>query len=190
MTFWCVTSTLPRHYVSAHVPFFRRDALFPMNKIRRRALATLLGTLLVYALLVATHEGEFWPFSIYPMFSQAGQPWSRAVVRDVSDAETVAWDTLSARDALPGTPFPLAAHGIDPIDLANFVSKSARWDAARVNGLRTMFYDHVPERDLLVMRVNGRLVEGDSVAVTFVPYVFVRADTAAVNPLLAASVTP
>lgn len=161
-----------------------------MKTLRRRALATLLGTLLVYALLVATHEGEFWPFSIYPMFSQAGQPWSRAVVRDVSGAEAVAWDTLASRDALPGRPFPLAEHGIDPIDLANYVSKSATWDDARVSGLRTMFYDHVPERDLLVMRVNGRLVGGDSVAVTFVPYVLVRADTAATNPLLAASPTP
>ena len=50
---------------------------------RRKALRITLGTLIVYALLVATHLGEFWPFSIYPMFSQAGNPWSRAVVREM-----------------------------------------------------------------------------------------------------------
>lgn len=160
-----------------------------MKNTRRRARAALLGTLLVYVLLVATHAGEFWPFSIYPMFSQAGHPWSRAVVRDVSDVDPVAWDTLSAPDALPGTPFPLAKHGIDPIDLANFVSKTTAWNAARISGLRTMFYDQVSERDLLVMRVNGRLVGSDSVAVAFIPYVLVRADTASANPLLVASPT-
>jgi hypothetical protein len=41
--------------------------------------------LLIYAVLVASHEGEFWPFSIYPMFSQAGNPWTRAMVIDVTD---------------------------------------------------------------------------------------------------------
>lgn len=161
-----------------------------MKRVRTRALSALLGTLLVYALLVATHEGEFWPFSIYPMFSQAGHPWSRAVVRDMSDAEAVAWDTVTARDGLPGAPFPLAEHGIDPIDLANFVSKTQTWNTARVHGLRTMFYDQAAERDLLVMRVNGRLAGLDSVAVEFVPYVLVRADTAALRPDLVASSTP
>lgn len=160
-----------------------------MKRLRSRALSTLLGTLLVYALLVATHEGEFWPFSIYPMFSQAGHPWSRAIVRDVSGTEAVPWDTVAARSDLPGVPFPLAEHGIDPIDLSNFVSKTQTWNADRVNGLRTMFYDHADERDLLVMRVNGRLVGSDSVAVEFVPYVLIRADTSALHPALAASST-
>lgn len=41
--------------------------------------------LLINILLVSTHRGEFWPFSIFPMFSQAGNPWSRGVVENVRD---------------------------------------------------------------------------------------------------------
>ena len=161
-----------------------------MQHTRRRALSALLGTLVVYTVLVATHAGEFWPFSIYPMFSQAGQPWSRAVVRDVSGTGAVPWDTVVAHEALPGTPFPLAEYGIDPIDLSNFVSKTTTWNPARVKGLRTMFYDQSIERDLLVVRVNGRLAGADSVALEFVPYVHVQADTVALNPHLIPSRTP
>ena len=158
-----------------------------MHPIRTRARTLLLGTLLAYGLLVATHKGEFWPFSIYPMFSQAGNPWSRAVVREVSETTAVPWNTVSSFDALPGTPFPLAEHGIDPIDLANFVSKTETWDANRLNGLRTMFYDRVDQQDLLVVRVNGRLVGQDTVALEYVPYVLMRTDTTALNPRLASS---
>ena len=31
--------------------------------------------------------------------------------------------------------------GLDPLDLANFVPKTDRWDARRQAGLRRMFYD-------------------------------------------------
>ena len=57
-----------------------------MNPSLSRKGMKIIGiTLLIYALLVAPHEGEFWPLSIYPMFSQAGNPWSRAMVLDVTD---------------------------------------------------------------------------------------------------------
>lgn len=158
---------------------------------RTKARRLLLGTLAVYALLVATHLGEFWPFSIYPMFSQGGNAWSRAIVRDVSAAraggEGVRWQPVERAGRLPGEPFPLLRYGIDPIDLANFVSKTKTWDADRLGGLRTMFHDHVGQRDLLVMRVNGRLTEGDSVVVEYVPYVLLRADSTAANPRLVAA---
>jgi hypothetical protein len=125
------------------------------------------------------------------MFSQGGNPWSRAVVRDVSDvpggAERVRWQPVARAERLPGEPFPLLRHGIDPIDLANFVSKTTTWDTDRLDGLRTMFHDHVGQRDLLVMRVNGRLTEDDSVVVEYVPYVLLRADSTAANPQLVAA---
>jgi hypothetical protein len=150
----------------------------------RRAGRLLAGTLVVYALLVATHRGEFWPFSIYPMFSQAGNPWSRAVVRDVTDEPTpVRWETVSL-DSLPGEPFALRPHGVNNIDLANFVSKTETWTPKRVQGLRSLFTPHYRDRELLVMRVNGRLVGGDSVAVEFVPYVYLHADSSALRPSL------
>lgn len=75
------------------------------------------------------------------MFSRAGRPWSRAIVCDFShETSTPRWTSVSAAQ-LPGEPFALLPHGIDPIDLANFVSKTETWDADRVRGLRQMFYD-------------------------------------------------
>lgn len=159
-----------------------------MSFFRNRARTLLLGTLLIYGILVATHKGEFWPFSIYPMFSQAGNPWSRALVREVPpQADSVAWTSVSSFEALPGEPFPMAEYGIDPIDLANFVSKTETWDAKRLDGMRTMFYDRVDLQNLLVVRVNGRLAGRDTVALEYVPYVLMRTDTTALNPRLSPS---
>ena len=91
----------------------------------------MLATLVVYALLVATHLGEFWPFSIYPMFSQGGKAWSRAVVLDVSqDIDAINWDTTSTTN-LRGEPYALHERGLEAADLANFVHKTRLWDRQR-----------------------------------------------------------
>ena len=153
------------------------------SPVRRRSAQALLLTLFVYALLVATHKGEFWPFSIYPMFSQAGDPWSRAVVRDVSaEVDSTAWTPYQAPDRLPGTAFALGPHDIVPIDLANFVFKTETWTPRRVEGLRTMFRGSLDNRSLLVMRVNGRLTPTDSIVVEYVPHAYLGPDTTALNP--------
>lgn len=147
----------------------------------KRAGCVLLLSLAAYGLLVGVNEGEFWPFSIYPMFSKGGIPWSRAVVRDVSNEPILSWSSVHVSD-LPGEPYPLLEHGVDPIDLANFVSKSRLWDEARVSGLRRMFDQHdLNERRLLVMRVNGRITPADSVVVEFVPYVHLTRDGSTLN---------
>jgi hypothetical protein len=149
-----------------------------------RAKNLLAGSFLLYAVLVATNLGEFWPFSIYPMFSQGGNPWSRALVRDVTgEPFDSTWQTVSWAD-LPGSPFATMPNGLDHTDLANFVSKTERWNEERVGGLRTMFRAHTGERDLLVMRANGRMIEGDSVLVEFVPYVLLSGGRALANPEL------
>jgi hypothetical protein len=148
----------------------------------RRAVRALLVTFVIYGLLVASHLGEFWPFSIYPMFSRGGNPWSRAVVRTVPADADATWQTATAKD-LPGKPYPLLDHGIDPIDLSNFVSKTTTWHANRVQGLRDMFQaDELGARDLVVMRVNGRIDARDSVIVEFVPYARLGADTTRLHP--------
>lgn len=161
-----------------------------MSPALRRAGRFLLGTLLVFALLVATHRGEFWPFSIYPMFSQAGDPWSRAVVRDLSsDTSSLQWEAMSLND-VPGRPFALRPNGVNNIDLANFVSKTERWTPKRREGLRSLFRSHLPDHDLLVMRVNGRMVEGDSIEVEFVPYVHMTSDSTVLHPKLRSNPRP
>lgn len=155
--------------------------------LSRRSLRILAGVFVLYALLTATHEGEFWPFSIYPMFSQAGNPWTRAVVREVPTDDPAAIDwTAASLDRMPGEAFPLERYGIFQNDLANYVSKSTSWDEAHLKGVRAMFEGHFPdEGGLLVMRVRGALTEGaagDSVAITAEPFLFISADTSLASP--------
>lgn len=153
----------------------------------KKSIKAIGLTFLVYALLVATHLGEFWPFSIYPMFSQAGNPWSRSIVRDLSDLPedgAVPWQIVDS-DALPGKPVALTEHGVDPIDLANFVSKTEKWDADRVEGLRNMFRaDQLAGQKLLVFRAGGEMNAQDSVVLHFEPYVLIHEQGAQVNPTL------
>lgn len=150
----------------------------------RRAIRVLIATLVAYGVLVGANEGEFWPFSIYPMFSQGGNPWSRAIVRDVATDDSARWSPVTSAD-LPGEPYPLFVHGVDPIDLSNFVSKTERWDDARIAGLRKMFGEQeLRDRALLVMRVNGRINQEDSVIVEFVPYVRLSAEESRLNETL------
>ena len=151
----------------------------------RRSMRAVGVVLLVYAVLVATHLGEFWPFSIYPMFSQAGNPWSRAIVRDISnESDAIDWRQVDAT-SLPGKPVALTDHGVDPIDLANFVSKTEVWDGNRVEGLRNMFRaDQLGDQRLLVFRARGEMNDADLVALYFEPYVAFDKEGAQVNPAL------
>ena len=68
--------------------------------------ARTIGTvvLVVYAVTVATNLGEFWPFSIYPMFSQGGNNWSRSLVREFPEDDSTSWEVVGLAD-VPGAPF-------------------------------------------------------------------------------------
>lgn len=150
----------------------------------QRALRIVGSILAIYALLVATHRGEFWPFSIYPMFSQAGHPWTRAVVRKMpseTDPDTLDWRTVSLTE-IPGSPYPLAPRNINQNDVANYVSKTETWSTKRIQGLRSLFLenDTLPA-PLLIVRVRGTLA-GDSVAVTATPVMLFTKDSVHLNP--------
>lgn len=148
----------------------------------RRAGRALLATLFVYAVLVSTNLGEFWPFSIYPMFSRAGTDWSRVVVRDISGAnEAVAWDTLSG-EPLPGIPYALNKRGVNTNDLAALVARGGAWDRNRTATLRGLLAADARPPSLLVMRVYGRLTDEGAVRIHFVPLALVTDSTARFNP--------
>lgn len=147
--------------------------------LSNKARTTMWSVIFVYALTVAVNLGEFWPFSIYPMFSQAGNPWSRSVVREVPPGDTLSWDTTALAD-IPGQPYGVRSGGVDPIDLANFVSKTKEWDQDRVEARQLMLLADPPKDPLrlMVYRVRARLTETDSVAITATPYVLVGTDLA------------
>jgi len=155
--------------------------------LTRRSLRILLATFVVYGTLVATHEGEFWPFSIFPMFSQAGQPWTRALARDVTDHdEDIRWKAHGFED-LPADAFAVGAHGVNRLDLSNLLLKTEVWTPDRIEALRSVMRPALGERQLLVLRVRGELVDGPSgraVAKSFEPYFVLSADTTIRNPAL------
>ncbi len=156
-----------------------------MNQFRSRALKILAGVFVVYGILVASHKGEFWPFSIYPMFSKAGQPWTRAIVRDVSNTpDDVRWQTTQL-DSIRGDAVALRTTGVDQIDFSNFVSKTDNWTEKRKQALITMFDpSNIGDETWMIHKVNGRLIGKDSVTVEAVPFLMVTRDSVFTNPAL------
>ncbi len=141
--------------------------------------------LIIYAVLVATHEGEFWPFSIYPMFSQAGNPWTRAMVLDVTEADDEAYWHSQTLDNKAGSPVALRNFGVDQIDYSNFMTQTENWTPERRDALRAMFGSHrIGDQHLLAAKVHGEIVGEDSVVVRIEPFLLITADSVYKNPLL------
>jgi hypothetical protein len=127
-------------------------------QLQRRAAKVLLAVGVAYASLVGTHGGEFWPFSVFPMFSKAGRPWARAVVRanpaGFTEEEIAA--TYSPA-ALPGTAVALVEHGIPQNDLSSLAQRAERWGATELETARQLFGSLPCEQPLLLLRVRGAL---------------------------------
>lgn len=155
------------------------------SSFSRRGMKVIGITVLIYACLVAPHEGEFWPFSIYPMFSQAGNPWTRAMVLDVSDQpDSVIWEPQSLQHRTSDVA-SVRSYGVDQIDYSNFVSKTRVWTDTRRRALINMFGPaDIGEKRLMVSKVRGELVGADSVAIEIIPFILVTADTTYLNPHL------
>lgn len=136
-------------------------------------------------ILVATHLGEFWPFSIFPMFSQAGKEWSRGVVEQVSDSSRAdLWKTKSITE-IENRILPLKDYGIHEIDFANFITKTKVWNEKRLNGMRSTFQiDQYPGEMWLATRVKGYMNNQDSVVIEAIPMFLFTADTTIKNPHL------
>lgn len=131
------------------------------GKAARRAACVLALVVATYVALVATHGGEFWPFSTYPMFARAGRPWQRALVRVLDERElAAAGSVLVSLAALPGQPLPLGAHGIPQNDLSSLVQRAEGWGDAELASLARLFGDLPCQAPLLVMRVRGTLERG------------------------------
>ena len=147
----------------------------------QKTIRIVVATFLVYALLVATHLGEFWPFSIYPMFSKAGNPWNRAIVRDVSHLENDSlWNDYN-HENLVGESVALDELNINTNDIANLLSKTEVWNQRKIMGVRKLFEEELNSSDLLLLQARGSLTENDSVNVEFVPYLYISRDTTILN---------
>ena len=125
----------------------------------RRTLGTLGVVTLCYVALIATHGGEFWPFSVYPMFASAGKPWQRALVRVVAADEGTSPAGYELNE-LPGSALPLREHGVPQNDLSSLVQRAERWSDDELRALATMMGDLPCRAPLVVLRVRGSLEAG------------------------------
>lgn len=166
----------------------RACRFLPMSE-SRRALRALFVVLVAYVALAGAHTGEFWPFSVFPMFSRAGQPWQRILVRELSPPDTARWDTPVSPASLPGRPYALRPAGIRFYDLTQLVVGTAVWDAPRRHALRTLFGDVPRTRPLLLVRARGVLV-GTQVQVTYTPLALLAGDSVRLAPRVAPAARP
>lgn len=128
------------------------------DALTRQALRVLAVVVACYVGLVATHGGEFWPFSSYPMFARAGRPWQRALVRVVDGSVLrAAYAREYMLDALPGAPLPLAREGIPQNDMSSLLQNAERWAAVDLASLASLFGALPCRAPLLVLRVRGAL---------------------------------
>jgi len=155
----------------------------------KRGMKVLGVSLLVYALLVAPHQGEFWPLSIYPMFSQAGNPWTRAMILDVTnkpDADLWERQPLNSRES---DVVAVSDYGVDQIDFSNFVVKTQNWTQTRQKALKDMFGTSAIENERwMVSKVRGELIGSDSVSIEITPFILLTPDSTYLNPNLQAEV--
>jgi hypothetical protein len=133
-----------------------------MTALGRRSLTILALTCVGYAALVATHAGEFWPFSTFSMFARAGRPWQRALVRSVDGRALEGHGNgLELRsytlDELPGSALPLQALDIPQNDLSGLVQRAEAWGQPDLDALAKLFGALPCRTPLLVLRVTGAL---------------------------------
>lgn len=149
----------------------------------QRIKKILFITLILNIVLVSTHKGEFWPFSIFPMFSVAGEPWSRGVVEQIEDINRPNLWKIKPLKLIEERILPLQDYGIHPIDYANYVSKTKVWDEEKINGLRSTFQiDHYEDKMWMAHRVKGFLNKNKEVVMHTYPLFLFTADTTYKNP--------
>ena len=149
-----------------------------------KSIRTIFTILVIYAVLVATHLGEFWPFSIYPMFSQAGHPWKRAIILDVTKVPADSLWNNTNKNELPGTTVSLDNLNINANDIANYVSKTEVWTPQRVRGIRGLVVKELTDKNLMIYQAEGSLLQDNKVKVEIIPFIYLTADTTILNKQL------
>lgn len=137
----------------------------------RRFQRLAIGVVVANFLLIATHGGDFYPFSRFPMFSRAGRPWTVALVRSVTPEE--AQQPLGAveESALPGQPFPIHRHHINQDDLSAVIRPMKAPLTPEQTAFLAQYFQSVRGNAQLVLyRAEGkRAKQGGGVEVRFQP---------------------
>lgn len=152
------------------------------SMIHRKTGRVLAAVVFLYAALVAGHLGEFWPFSIYPMFSQAGHEWSKSLVMEQEPGSGIPDWQIGTEEILSGSPFALDEVGLNQNDLAEILTKNAVWSPSLLRQVRAFFGDRVDRQAYLIYLAKGSLTEDRQLAIRYTPAVYFGPDTTLVHP--------
>jgi hypothetical protein len=155
-----------------------KQSVDPTSAARRfKTLAlSLLGA---YAVLVLVHDGEFWPFSRFPMFSRAGRAWERALVREIRAREATEPLAEVWEDELPGRRFRLNRFRINQDDLSQVVQRMQGGFAPEHAALLEKYFDDSRRtRHLVLYSVRGNFRPDRSVRIRYRPLAVIGPDGA------------
>jgi hypothetical protein len=141
-----------------------------------------IGLLLTYALIAMTGDGEFWPFSKFPMFSRAGRPWTRALAVEL--AAPVSEQALGEvwEKELPGRPFALHHYQINQDDLSAVMRSYTPPLTDEQTDFLAKYFERVRhDRTLVLYSVRGRFRQDRSVRERFTPVAIIASSR--FNPL-------
>ena len=151
----------------------------------RRTAAVLIAVLAVYAGLVLTHRGEYWPFSVFPMFSTFRQTWSTPVVREIPGTAGADVWRATGLDLLPGTVFSLDTYGVNLHELRSLFLSNEAWEPQEILSLRSLIGEaNIRGRHLLVIDVRGKVDQDERVSVEGVPLAIFSENDTRMNPAL------
>lgn len=127
---------------------------------------------------ISIGDGEFWPFSKFPMFSRAGRPWKRAFVREVSAEELRQPLVEVAERELPGKPVALHHFHINQDDISAVVRTLKQPVSEEQAALLAQYFDRLRhDRTMVLYEAYGRFRSTDrSVRVRFLPRLIIGPD--------------
>lgn len=153
-------------------------------EVKKKSKYILATVMFFYASLVAIHKGEFWPFSIYPMFSKAPQIVSKTLVRKVNTEYKQSWDVYTEEQDLPGTRYILEEAGIDQNDLSTFVQKTEIWENMNVKNITQLLLRNQKNIHLILYEVSIELDNSKELKFKFFPVMSLYSDSTILNPNL------
>jgi hypothetical protein len=126
---------------------------------------------------ISLGDGEFWPFSKFPMFARAGRSWKRSIVREVSVEDLQRPLVEVWEKELPGEPVALHHFQINQDDLSAVVRSLTQPLSDEQATLLAQYFDRLRhEKTMVLYAAFGRFRSDRSVRVRFLPLAVIGPD--------------
>jgi len=134
----------------------------------------IIITLFLYAALLSTHAGEFWPFSTYQMFSQGGKGWEKPVLVEMDESSCRAASFSHLSQLEPHT-ISLADYNIDHRDFSDYISFRKCWEQEDLQGLQRLIKPVLQRYESCIILISTELNEG-VITSSFAPFLFMNTE--------------